>query len=177
MAGPGGAGRVGILDLDYHHGNGTQEIFWERADVPYASIHADPDRRYPYFAGHADERGGGAGSGATFNQPMPAFLDDAGYLVALDRALDWLGGRTDGSLVVSLGMDTYGEDPICDFALSTPVYAEVGRRVAATGNRLVVLQEGGYFVPALGVNVRTWLRGAAGLPLDLALGTAGGPAG
>jgi len=173
----GGGGRVGILDLDYHHGNGTQEIFWERQDVPYASIHADPHRMYPYFAGHANETGGGAGGGATFNQPMAAGLDDAGYLVALDRALDWLEGRTDGILVVSLGLDTYGRDPICDFALSTPVYAEVGRRVAATGSRLVVLQEGGYFLPALGENVRTWLRGATGLPLDLALGTAGGTAG
>jgi len=161
-----GAGRIGILDLDFHHGNGTQEIFWERGDVPYASLHGDPHRVYPYFSGHADETGEGAGAGATFNQPLPAGTDDAAYLAALDRALDWLAGRHDGILVVSLGIDTYGLDPICDFALTTPAYREAGRRVAATGSRLVVLQEGGYHLPHLGQNVRCWLRGAAGLDPD-----------
>ncbi len=161
-----GAGRVGVLDLDYHHGNGTQAIFWERSDVPYASLHADPARAYPYFSGHAAETGGGAGAGATFNQPLPVATDDARYLAALDRALDWLAGRHDGVIVVSLGIDTYGLDPICDFALTTAAYAEAGRRVAATGARLVVLQEGGYHLPHLGENVRRWLRGAAGLEVD-----------
>lgn len=160
-----GAGRVGILDLDFHHGNGTQQIFWERGDVPYASLHGDPDRVYPYFTGRADETGGGAGHGATFNQPLPAGTGDEAWLAALDRALDWLAGRHDGLVVVSLGIDTYGLDPICDFALTTPAYHEAGRRVAATGARLVVLQEGGYHLPDLGENVRQWLRGAAGLPL------------
>jgi acetoin utilization deacetylase AcuC-like enzyme len=157
-----GAGRVGIIDLDYHHGNGTQAVFWERGDVPYASLHADPDRAYPYFSGRAGEIGGGAGAGATFNQPLPVATDDDRYLMALDRALDWLAGRHDGILVVSLGIDTYGLDPICDFALTTAAYEEAGRRVAATGARLVVLQEGGYHLPHLGENVRRWLRGAAG---------------
>ncbi len=158
-----GAGRVGILDVDFHHGNGTQEVFWERGDVPYASLHGDPDRAYPYFTGRADETGGGRGAGATFNQPLPAGTGDAAYLAALERALDWLGGRHDGIIVVSLGIDTYGGDPICDFALTTPAYFDVGRRVAAAGARLVVLQEGGYHLGALGENVRQWLRGAAGL--------------
>ena len=163
-----GAGRIGILDLDFHHGNGTQEIFWERGDVPYASLHGDPHRVYPYFSGHADETGEGAGAGATFNQPLPAGTDDTAYLTALDRSLDWLAGRHDGIVVVSLGIDTYGLDPICDFALTTPVYHEAGRRVAATGARLVILQEGGYHVAHLGENVRLWLRGAAGLTPDAA---------
>jgi acetoin utilization deacetylase AcuC-like enzyme len=158
-----GAGRVGILDVDFHHGNGTQEVFWERGDVPYASLHGDPDRAYPYFTGRADETGGGKGAGATFNQPLPAGTGDAAYLAALERALNWLGGRHDGVIVVSLGIDTYGGDPICDFALTTPAYFDVGRRVAAAGARLVVLQEGGYHLGDLGENVRQWLRGAAGL--------------
>lgn len=161
-----GAGRVGILDLDYHHGNGTQQIFWERGDVPYASLHGDPDRAYPYFTGRADETGGGAGRGATFNQPLPARVDDAAYLAALDRALDWLGERHDGIVVVSLGIDTYGLDPLCDFALTTPGYYAMGSRVAASSARLVVLQEGGYHLPDLGENVRQWLRGAAALAPD-----------
>ena len=103
-----GAGPVGILDVDFHHGNGTQELFWERGDVAYASIHGDPDRVYPYFAGYADETGAGPGAGATFNQPMAAGLDDAGYLTALDRSLDWLADHAAGPLVVSLGIDTMG---------------------------------------------------------------------
>jgi len=155
-----GAGRVGILDLDYHHGNGTQEIFWERGDAAYASIHADPDRSYPYFSGRADETGDGPGAGATFNQPMPAGLDGAGFRAALDRALDWLGDRHDGILVVSLGLDTYRLDPLGDFALDTGDYRAAGARVAAGGGRLVVLQEGGYCLPDLGTNVVAWLRGA-----------------
>jgi acetoin utilization deacetylase AcuC-like enzyme len=161
-----GAGRVGILDVDYHHGNGTQEIFWERGDVAYASIHGDPARAYPFFAGYADETGGGPGAGATFNQPQPAGLDDSAYLTALERALDWLAGRHDGLLVVSLGVDTYDRDPICDFALTTAAYHAAGRRVADTGAQLLVLQEGGYFLPHLGENVRAWLRGAGGLGPD-----------
>jgi len=166
---------VAILDVDYHHGNGTQQIFYDRGDVLYCSIHADPARTYPYYAGHADETGTGAGAGATFNQPMPAGTTDEHYLVALDRALERIAAFGGSLLVVSLGIDTYGHDPIGDFALSMPVYHEAGRRVAATGRRLVVLQEGGYFVPHLGQNVRQWLRGAEGRPLDLAAQTVMGP--
>ena len=157
-------GPVAILDVDYHHGNGSQQIFWERPDVAYASLHADPRRAFPYFTGHADETGGGHGAGATFDQPLPAGTDDTAYLAAIDRALDWLDGRSPQLVVVSLGLDTYGQDPIGDLALTTPVYHEVGRRVAAAGRPLVILQEGGYHLPTLGENVRQWLRGAAGLP-------------
>ena len=153
-----GAGRVGILDVDYHHGNGTQEVFWERPDVPYASLHADPMRAYPYFTGHASETGAGAGAGATFNQPLPAGTDDAAYLVALTRALDWLVDRSDDLLVVSLGMDTYALDPIGDLALTTAVYAACGRLVARTGRRLVILA-GGRLPPADAGRERARLAG------------------
>lgn len=153
---------VAVLDVDIHHGNGTQQIFWRRGDVFYASIHADPADLYPFFLGHADEIGEGDGEGATFNQPMPAGTGDAAYLEAVDRALDAIA-RTRGSVVVvSLGFDTYGQDPIGTFALTTAVYHEVGRRVAGLGRRLVILQEGGYHRPSLGENARAWLRGAEG---------------
>jgi len=151
-----------ILDVDFHHGNGTQQIFWRRGDVLYVSLHGDPDRQYPYFLGRAHESGEGAGAGANLNLPLPAGLDDAGYLAALDRGLEAIA-RTKGSIVVvSLGFDTYGLDPLGDFALTTAVYHEVGRRTAALGRRLVVLQEGGYHRPTLGENARAWLRGAEG---------------
>jgi acetoin utilization deacetylase AcuC-like enzyme len=154
--------RVAILDVDYHHGNGTQQIFWRRGDVFYASIHADPARQYPYFLGYANERGEGDGAGETLNLPQPVGLSDEGFLTAVDRALAAIVDRPGSIIVVSLGFDTYGRDPIGDFALTTPVYHEVGRRVAASGRRLVILQEGGYYRPALGDNAVAWLRGAEG---------------
>ena len=157
---------VAILDVDVHHGNGTQQIFWRRDDVFYASIHADPAHLYPFFLGYADEVGEGPGQGANFNQPLPAGTGDDEYLDALDRALEAIG-RTRGSIVVvSLGFDTFGQDPIGTFALTTAVYHEIGRRVANLGRRLVVLQEGGYHRPSLGENARAWLRGAEGRSYD-----------
>ncbi len=169
--------RVAILDLDFHHGNGTEQIFWRRGDVLYVSIHGDPDRQYPYFLGRADETGEGPGAGANLNLPLEAGVDDARYLDVLDRALEAIAATPGSVVVVSLGFDTYGHDPICDFALTTPVYHEIGRRVAALGRRLVVIQEGGYHRPTLGENARTWLRGAAGRPLDLVPATGWGETG
>ena len=157
---------MAILDLDFHHGNGTQQIFWRRGDVRYVSIHADPDRQYPYFLGRADETGEGAGAGENLNIPLRAGATNDDYLAATDRALDVISDSPGSIVVVSLGFDTYGLDPIGDFALTTEVYHEVGRRVAALGRRLVLLQEGGYHRPSLGENVRAWLRGAEGRPFD-----------
>ena len=158
--------RVAILDVDYHHGNGTEQIFWRRGDVLYVSIHADPARQYPAYLGWADETGEGPGAGANLNIPMPAGTTNEQYLVALDRALEAIAATTGSVVVVSLGFDTYHLDPICDFALTTEVYHEVGRRVAALGRRLVIIQEGGYHRPSLGANTRAWLRGAEGRPYD-----------
>lgn len=155
---------VTVLDLDYHHGNGTQQIFWRRGDVRYVSLHADPARAYPYFTGFASERGAGPGEGANLNVPLPAGTDDEAYLAALGPALDPIATAPGSVLIVSLGFDTYRLDPICDLALTTEGYHEIGRSVASTGKRLVVLQEGGYHVGDLGANARAWLRGAAGLP-------------
>jgi len=158
--------RVAILDVDYHHGNGTQQIFWRRGDVLYVSLHADPERQYPFFLGRADETGEGEGSGANLNIPLPAGTDDEAYLAALDGGLAAIAGTPGDVVVVSLGFDTYGHDPIGDFALTTAVYHECGRRTAALGRRLVILQEGGYHRPSLGANARAWLRGAEGRPYD-----------
>lgn len=156
--------RIAVLDVDYHHGNGTQQIFYEREDVLYTSIHADPSRAFPYFAGHAEEVGAGRGSGTTYNQPLAAGATDADYLAAIDRAIERIDSFGAAIIVVSLGFDTYGQDPIGDFALTTPVYHEVGRRMAASGRRLLLIQEGGYHLETLGRNARECLRGCAGEP-------------
>ncbi len=158
--------RVAVLDVDYHHGNGTQQIFWRRGDVRYVSIHADPDRQYPYFLGRADETGEGDGAGENLNIPLRAGATNTEYLEATDRALEAIAAMPGSVVVVSLGFDTYGLDPIGDFALTTDVYHEVGRRVAGLGRRLVILQEGGYHRPSLGENARAWLRGAEGRDFD-----------
>ena len=152
---------VAILDVDYHHGNGTQQIFWRRAEVLYVSLHADPARVYPFFLGHADEIGEGPGEGANLNLPLPAQTSDDAYLPVLDRALEAIAATSGSIVVVSLGFDTYRDDPLGDFALTTDAYFEIGRRVAGLGRRLVVLQEGGYHLPSLGDNAVAWLRGAA----------------
>jgi len=154
--------QVAILDVDVHHGNGTQQIFWRRGDVAYVSLHADPKRLYPFFLGYADEVGEGPGAGANLNLPQPLRADDATYVADLDRALDWIGSKPGSIVVVSLGFDTYEQDPIGDLGLTTAGYGEMGAHVGALGRRLVILQEGGYYRPALGRNAVSWLRGAAG---------------
>jgi acetoin utilization deacetylase AcuC-like enzyme len=169
--------RVAILDVDYHHGNGTQQIFWRRGDVRYVSIHAHPDRAYPYFLGRDDETGEGDGAGENLNIPLRAGATDDEYLVALDRALEAIASAPGGVIVVSLGFDTYGLDPIGDFALTTAVYHEIGTRVAGVGRRLVILQEGGYHRPSLGENARAWLRGAEGRAFDPLPAAGFGPGG
>jgi acetoin utilization deacetylase AcuC-like enzyme len=153
---------VAILDLDFHHGNGTQQIFWRRPDVLYVSLHGDPDGQYPYYLGRADETGEGPGAGTNLNVPLAPGTGSEAYLAALEPALERIAAFGGSVLVVSLGFDTYAHDPICDFALTTDAYHDIGRRVAALGRRLVILQEGGYYRPALGQNARTWLRGAEG---------------
>jgi acetoin utilization deacetylase AcuC-like enzyme len=154
-------GKIAVLDLDYHHGNGTQQIFYARQEVLYVSLHADPRRAYPYFSGNVDETGAGPGADATYNIPLPAATSDAQYLGALDQALEVLLRYAPTLTIVSLGIDTYCHDPLGDFALTTPVYRECGRRVAAASGRTVVLQEGGYYLPDLGENVREFLLGCA----------------
>jgi acetoin utilization deacetylase AcuC-like enzyme len=150
---------VAILDIDFHHGNGTQQIFYERDDVLFVSIHADPAREYPFFSGYADERGAGAGLGYNLNIPMEAHITGERYLAALDQALDVIAAFGPRFLVLSAGFDTFGGDPLGDFALTADAYPTIGRRIAALGLPTLVVQEGGYAVAALGENVVGLLRG------------------
>jgi acetoin utilization deacetylase AcuC-like enzyme len=158
-----GARRVAILDIDYHHGNGTQQIFWERGDILYLSLHADPARAYPYFSGYASERGAGDGAGLTRNWPLAARTGLDGYAVALAEALKMIVAfAPDAPLVVSAGFDTFERDPIGDLALFTPDYALIGRMIAGLGMPVIALQEGGYAVDALGANAVALLTGLRG---------------
>jgi acetoin utilization deacetylase AcuC-like enzyme len=156
--------RVAVLDVDYHHGNGTQQIFYGRDDVAYVSLHGDPVRAYPYHTGFADETGSGRGAGSTRNLPLPPGTDDDAYLAALDEALAAVDAFGPAVVIVSLGVDTYAGDPMGDLAVSTEGFGRCGRAVAAIGRPLVVLQEGGYADEALGPNIAAWLTGAVSPP-------------
>jgi len=158
---------VAVLDLDYHHGNGTQQLFYDRPDVVYVSLHGDPRRAWPYFSGHADETGAGPGAGATRNFPLPAGCTDEPYIAALDEALDLIARRGAPRMVVSLGFDTYRLDAE-DLELTNEAFHTVGGRVVDGDRPTLVLQEGGYYVPHLGRNARQWLRGAEGRPFEAA---------
>jgi acetoin utilization deacetylase AcuC-like enzyme len=160
----GGAYRVAVLDVDYHHGNGTQQIFYGRGDVLYASLHADPNRAYPYFTGFADECGRGAGTGTTLNVPLPVGCDDDAYLLALASLVDRIHAFEPELVVVSLGVDTYGADPLSDLDVTEAAFHPAGAAVAALALPLVIVQEGGYHLRDMGRLVRSFLRGVAGLP-------------
>jgi acetoin utilization deacetylase AcuC-like enzyme len=154
-----GAQRVAILDVDYHHGNGTQAIFYGRGDVFYASLHGDPMTEFPFYLGHADETGEGDGEGANLNLPLPAGTTAPQWFAALDRALDRLRAWGPDLLVVSLGVDTYEHDPISHFKLAETDFPVIGERVAALGLPTLWVQEGGYATEAIGRNVVGVLRG------------------
>lgn len=158
-----GSRRVAVLDVDYHHGNGTQAIFDTRDDVLTVSIHADPASEFPWFTGHADEIGSGAGAGWNLNLPLPRHAERAVWDDALDTALSRItdAASTIDALVVALGVDTYVDDPLGTFPLDTDDFSGIGRRVAGCGLPTVVVQEGGYAVDALGRNVAAVLDGMA----------------
>ena len=154
-----GLGPVAVLDVDYHHGNGTQDIFWSDGEVFFASIHADPATDYPYYWGHADERGEGEGAGATLNLPLPRGTDWSGYAPALDTALEAIAKWGARMLVVSFGADTFARDPISHFRLEEEDYRKLGRAISAAGLPTLVVMEGGYAVDQLGSNVAAFLSG------------------
>jgi acetoin utilization deacetylase AcuC-like enzyme len=149
--------RVAILDVDLHHGNGTQGIFYDRGDVLTVSIHADPARFYPFFWGHAGETGRGAGSGANLNLPLDRGTGDAGFLAALDVALERVTQWGADRLVLALGLDAFQGDPFAGLRVTTPGFARIGAAVAALGLPTVIVQEGGYLCPELGDNLTSVL--------------------
>ena len=154
-----GCRRVAILDVDYHHGNGTQDIFYARGDVFFASIHADPRSDYPFFWGMADEIGEGDGGGRTLNLPLPRGTDLVAYAPALERALEAIAGFAPDLLICSYGADTYVGDPISHFRIETDDYPTIARRIASLGLPTLVVMEGGYAVDRLGANVAAFLSG------------------
>jgi len=154
-----GKRRVAILDVDYHHGNGTQDIFYGRGDVLFVSIHADPVTDYPFYWGHADETGEGEGEGATLNLPLPRGAALAHYEPALGRALERIAAFAPDFLICSYGADTYAGDPISHFRLETDDYPPIARRIASLGLPTLIVMEGGYAVDRLGANVAAFLSG------------------
>ena len=154
-----GVERVAVLDVDFHHGNGTQDIFYERNDVLFASIHGDPAFEFPYFLGHADETGSGPGEGFNMNYPLPPGTPFDSWLEALDDALAKIAAFGAEALVVSLGVDTFEADPISSFKLTSADFATYGRRIGAAGLPTVYVMEGGYAVEEIGINTANVLTG------------------
>ncbi|MDI7864534.1 histone deacetylase family protein [Rhizobiaceae bacterium n13] len=154
-----GAKKVAVLDVDFHHGNGTQDIFYERGDVYFASLHGDPVDAFPYFLGYADETGAGAGEGANRNYPMPAGTPWDVWAAALDDSLARIKAFGAEAIVVSLGVDTFEKDPISFFKLTSSDYIRMGERISTSGLPVLVVMEGGYGVPEIGLNVANVLKG------------------
>lgn len=156
--------RVAILDIDLHHGNGTQAIFYARSDVLTVSVHADPARFYPFFWGHADERGEGAGLGFNLNLPLALKTGDDGVLRALDHAFRRLAAFAPQALVVALGLDAHEADPFAGLAVTTGCFARIAAAIRGLGLPTLLVQEGGYPSDVLGDNLASFLSGFAGAP-------------
>ncbi len=151
--------RPAILDIDVHHGNGTQGIFYNRHDVLTVSLHADPIRFYPFFWGHAEERGAGDGMGYNLNLPMPRGTTDDAFLKGLETALERIALFGADVVVVALGLDAHENDPFQGFKVTTPGFARIAQAIAALGLPSVIVQEGGYLSDDLGANLTSFLSG------------------
>lgn len=154
-----GCRRVAILDVDYHHGNGTQSIFYDRSDVLVVNIHGDPASEYPFYLGHADEIGEAAGKGFNLNLPFPAATSAENWFAALDFACHRVGRHGADALVVSLGLDTFVGDPITKFSLLSADYLRLGARLKRLGLPAILVLEGGYAAQELGINAANVLDG------------------
>jgi len=151
--------KVAILDVDVHHGNGTQGIFYDRGDVLTVSLHGDPDVFYPWYAGYAEETGKGPGAGANLNIPLPRGTGDAEFLAALPRALDKVRAFEPDSVIVALGLDGSEQDPLQFFQISTGGFRKMGAAIAALPYPILIEQEGGYPSPILGENLAAFVHG------------------
>jgi acetoin utilization deacetylase AcuC-like enzyme len=150
-------GKVALLDVDYHCGNGTQDIFYDRGDVLTISIHADPNFEYPHYAGYANETGIGTGLGFHRNFPLQKGTDGARYLSVLEEALKLIRSFAPKYLVVSAGMDIYADDPLGTIKVTTEGIRDIGKRISALGLPTVIVMEGGYNNEALGRNIVSFL--------------------
>ena len=146
-------GRVAIVDIDYHAGNGTQGIFYERADVLTISIHADPDQAYPYFNGYADETGSGPGAGYHHNFPLPDGTGDTEYLGTMDKALAIVKDFQPDFVVISAGMDLFEGDPLGTFLVTSRGIRDIGARLRKIEKPSLIVMEGGYANASLGANI------------------------
>lgn len=151
--------RVAILDVDLHHGNGTQGVFYRRRDVLTVSLHADPVRFYPFFWGYGAERGEGEGLGYNLNVPLPRGTGDDDYLVALETALTRIRSFRPGAVVVALGLDAFQGDPLAGLAVTTGGFARIAAAIAALELPTLLVQEGGYLCDGLGDNLVSFLSG------------------
>jgi acetoin utilization deacetylase AcuC-like enzyme len=157
-----GAAKVAILDVDFHHGNGTQAIFYDRDDVLFLSLHGDPAEAFPYFLGYAEETGLGAGEGYNVNYPMPPKTPYSKWSEALDDALGRIRAFGADSLIVSFGADTFENDPISFFKLTSADFIDMGRRIATLNLPTLTVMEGGYAVSEVGTNTVNLLLGMEG---------------
>lgn len=155
----GGANKIVILDVDYHHGNGTQSIFYERNDVLTISLHADPAVEYPFFLGYADETGDGRGHGFNVNYPLPFGTDWASYSAVLASAIDQIHRFAPDALVVALGLDTFAGDPTTFFEITTDDFQRMGAAIGTLNLPTLVVLEGGYSVEWIGQNTVKFLTG------------------
>jgi acetoin utilization deacetylase AcuC-like enzyme len=155
----GGAKKVAILDVDYHHGNGTQSIFYDRNDVLTISLHADPKVEYPFFLGYADEPGEGQGHGFNINYPLPFGTDWTDYSVFLKYAVDEISRFGPDALVVALGLDTFAGDPTTFFEITTEDFERMGAAIGGLKLPTLIVLEGGYSVEWIGQNTANFLTG------------------
>ncbi|NKB68702.1 MAG: histone deacetylase family protein [Candidatus Latescibacteria bacterium] len=144
-------GRIAVLDIDYHHGNGTQDIFYASDQVLVVSIHADPNRAYPFFSGYPSETGQGPGQGYNHNIALPPAIDDTAYLNALDGALERIQAFAPAALILSLGLDIYQGDPLGDFHVSLDAFGRIGTRISSLSLPTLIVQEGGYNIDEGGI--------------------------
>jgi acetoin utilization deacetylase AcuC-like enzyme len=157
-----GIDRVSILDVDFHHGNGTQDIFYEREDVLYLSLHGDPRDAFPHFSGYPEETGQNAGEGATFNWPMPPGTQFKKWCDCLKESLAKIDQFGAGVIVVSLGVDTFEKDPISFFKLKSEDFLSIGKLIAELQRPTLFVMEGGYDINELGINVVNVLQAFEG---------------